>query len=74
MKDLFSVTSGAHCINLFINAHRQRAIGVRDHRDDLGRSGRKDSLSIPNNANSELDASMQVTSKEVLILVWHQFL
>ncbi|KAK1567985.1 hypothetical protein Q3G72_019000 [Acer saccharum] len=38
---------------------RQRAVGGRDHRDDLGRSGRKDSLSIPNNANSELDASMQ---------------
>ncbi|TXG55147.1 hypothetical protein EZV62_020403 [Acer yangbiense] len=38
---------------------RQRAVGGRDHRDDLGRSGRKDSLSIPNNANSELDVSMQ---------------
>ncbi|KAL5864870.1 hypothetical protein ACOSQ3_002384 [Xanthoceras sorbifolium] len=40
-------------------SRRQRAIAGRDHRDDLGRSGRKDSLAIPTNANAELGATMQ---------------
>nr|QYW07107.1 cyclin-dependent kinase like 8 [Dimocarpus longan] len=40
-------------------SRRLRAVGGRDHRDDLGRSGRKDSLVIPTNADTEMVATMQ---------------